>query len=95
MKADEALADEWPGRPRKTQRLRINAEEHQRWDDWAMAFELGVASPPKRRKVAVRVSTAAGAMAGGTVDLGTVPVGQPLRLSLTMASSVPRRLLTQ
>ena len=59
---------------------RINAEEHQRWDEWAMASELGVASPPKRRKVAVRVSTAG----GGTVDVGTVPVGQPLRLSLTM-----------
>ena len=77
LKAEEALADEfaWQAKgdaeiaeaeAREAATAVSAAEDQQRWDDWALASELGMASPRKR-------------------ELGSVPVGQPLRLTLALA----------
>ena len=63
---------------------KLSAEDQQQWDDWAMASELGVASPKKRQRVALRVSTGAGTATAGVLELGQVPLGQPLRVSLAV-----------
>ena len=64
---------------------RLTPEEQQRWEDWAVASELGVASVPKRRRMALRVMTNAGKPTSQVLDLGNVSLGRPLQLTLTVA----------
>ena len=62
----------------------LTPEENQRWDDWAMASELGVASPPKRRRVTLRVRSGQAQGGSQVLSLGDVPMGQPTQLALTV-----------
>ena len=64
---------------------RVTPEEQRKWDDWAVASEMGMATPPKRRRVAIRVGTVHGRGSAGVLNLGDVPMGQPLRLTFTVA----------
>ena len=63
---------------------KLTAEDQQRWEDWALASELGVASPPKRQRVLVHVPAAGPSLGGTMVELGEVPAGQTVWLTLRM-----------
>ena len=100
LKADEELEDEFAWQAKEDAEIaeaeareaaseastqKLAAEDQQKWDDWAVASELGLASVPKRQRVSVRVSAMAELGTTSVVDLGSVPVGQPLHLTLALA----------